>query len=126
MSKYSSLKEYLKELPRGEWNAAFADVERILGRKLPKSAYEYPAWWANNPTGHSHSRAWVEAGWKTAGVDIANQRLTFQRMDIPSGSVFEVKEPVQAWGFMCGSVRVLNEHDLTQPIGEAWDADQSL
>ena len=56
MSKYDPLTSFLVAKAGREIRLSFAEIERILGFKLPKSAYEHEAWWSNNPTGHSHAR----------------------------------------------------------------------
>lgn len=80
MSKYNSLKEHLGTLHSNEWRASFKDIEDILGFKLPASAYEYQAWWANQSgSGHTQSAAWQEAGWKTEDLDLAKRTVKFVR-----------------------------------------------
>lgn len=65
MGKYAPLYEHLTNLTARSAPMTFAAVEAVLGFKLPQSAREYPAWWANEPpetTRHRHSRAWTLAG----------------------------------------------------------------
>jgi plasmid maintenance system killer protein len=57
---------------------AFAEVERIIGAKLPASAHEYDAWW--RATDHSQASAWLSVGWKVAHVSRTRQRVTFERI----------------------------------------------
>jgi len=119
MSKYSPLQEHLQDLTVREWNASFADVEKLINGILPKSAYEHQAWWSNNPTGHSHARSWVEAGWKTEDVNMSARRLVFRRLDaVIENSMAESMPPL--WGYMRGTVTVLNDADLTEPFNEEW------
>jgi hypothetical protein len=99
---------------------SFAEIERVLGFKLPKSAYEYEAWWSNNPTGHSHSRAWIEAGWRTEAVDLSGRKVTFQRAQQPGPSASKT----DPWGCMADSIMLLPDVDLTVPSGETWNAEQ--
>jgi CBS domain-containing protein len=56
----------------------FQEVERILGKELPRSAHEYRAWWANDPT-KPQSAAWLEEGWRTTSLSMTERRLTFVR-----------------------------------------------
>jgi hypothetical protein len=80
MSKYQNLSTYLNGLKSERWVASFADIERILGFELPKSARSYPAWWSNQAgDGHSQSGSWQSVGWRTSEIDLANERLTFVR-----------------------------------------------
>ena len=77
-NKYGLLRQHLDNLNRDEWQASFADIETIIGFNLPASARRHRPWWANDPT-HSHANAWLNAGWKTADVDIDTESLQFQR-----------------------------------------------
>ena len=87
--KYGRLSEYLSSLTSQEWRTSFAEIESILGFRLPASARRYSAWWANerceNGT-HSHARAWMNAGWETARVNLAGETLVFRRVGYRPGS----------------------------------------
>lgn len=81
MSKYRKLTEYLEALDRPRWTGTFAEIETILGFKLPKSAYSYPAWWANQAgEGHSHCAAWKSIGWRTESLDLSKRQVSFSRL----------------------------------------------
>lgn len=70
--KYTPLEQYLRNLPvtQKEVTLSFEQIERILNDKLPPSAYQYQAWWANQKEGsHVEAFAWMDAGWL---VDIVN------------------------------------------------------
>lgn len=56
----------------------FQEIERILGKELPRSAHEYRAWWANDPT-KPQCAAWLEEGWRTTSLSMTERRLTFVR-----------------------------------------------
>lgn len=92
MSRYQPLADYLRTLDAPRWNASFADIEAILGRELPPSAYQYPAWWANQSGGHSQTVGWRDAGWKTTDLDLARKRVSFRREDAVRASPM-VAEP---------------------------------
>ncbi len=78
MSKYENLCFHLASLDKSTWHASFEQIENILRFPLPKSAYTYPAWWANQTgEGHTQSSAWQNAGWKTSDLDLQNQKVTF-------------------------------------------------
>jgi hypothetical protein len=80
MSSYQPLADFLSTQKTDRCEATFAQVERILGRALPKSAYSYNAWWANQTgRGHSQTRGWRSVGWKTAAVDLERKRVSFER-----------------------------------------------
>lgn len=59
---------------------SFEDIERILEKQLPRSAYEYRAWWTNDPT-KPQSAAWLEEGWRAMAINMSERRLTFVRTD---------------------------------------------
>jgi hypothetical protein len=120
MSKYEALPQFLASTRGSMRRLSFSEIERVLGFKLPKSAYEYEAWWSNNPTGHSHSRAWTEAGWRTEAVDLSGRKVTFQRVRQPASSS-QKKDP---WGCMADSITLLPDIDLTAPNGETWNAEE--
>jgi CBS domain-containing protein len=56
----------------------FQDIETILKKELPRSAFEYRAWWSNDPT-KPQSAAWLDEGWRTMSISMAERRLTFAR-----------------------------------------------
>ena len=121
MSKYESLPQFLASAHSATKRLSFAEIERVLGFKLPKSAYEHEAWWSNNATGHSHARVWLEAGWRTQDVVLATRKVTFQRA---------VQTPVtpspkgDPWGCMAGTVTIMPGVDLTAPTGDTWNAEE--
>jgi hypothetical protein len=120
MSKYESLPQFLAGAPGSQKRLSFGEIERILGFKLPKSAYEHEAWWSNNATGHSHARAWLNAGWRTQDVDISGRKVTFRRAEEPTP-----RSPKgDPWGCMVGTVTIMPGVDLTEPTGETWDAEE--
>ena len=73
--------------PLGEWLAGRADrrvtvslaqLQTVLGRALPASARVHRAWWGNNDRS-PQARAWLSAGWRVAGVNLAGGQVTFER-----------------------------------------------
>lgn len=81
MSKYDPLRHHLFKAQGNRWVASFSDIEAVLGFRLPDSARKYPAWWANESGNgnHSHARAWLNTGWKTAELDLSRDQVTFAR-----------------------------------------------
>ena len=57
----------------------FADVERIIQWRLPRSARRHRAWWANTRM-HVQAVAWLEAGWVVEAVDLAAETVRFVRL----------------------------------------------
>jgi hypothetical protein len=99
VSKYEALPQFLSRVEGATYRMRFGEMEKILGFKLPKSAYKHEAWWSNNDTGHSHARAWLKSGWRTEAVDLAGRKVTFRRSAesrLPAG-VSKRRDP---WGCM--------------------------
>ena len=123
MSKYEPLPQFLGSVGGRLHRMSFAEIERVLGFKLPKSAYQHEAWWSNNATGHSHARAWLKFGWRTEAVDLAGRKVTFQRSAQPdSGGEPQTKR--DPWGCMAGTITVMPGIDLTAPTGDRWNAEE--
>lgn len=122
MSKYEPLQQFLASVGGGAHRMSFSEIERILGFKLPKSAYEHEAWWSNNATGHSHARAWLKFGWRTEAVDLAARKVTFQRGSLPPHPRPSQKR--DPWGCMAGTVTFVPDVDLTAPAGDKWNAEE--
>ena len=81
--KYTPLEHYLRDLPANQKEVAlsFEQIERIISAKLPPSAYEYQAWWANEKEGnHVNTRAWANAGWKVESVDFNRKQVRLVRV----------------------------------------------
>jgi len=77
VSKYDSLRVFLEQQSKPHIRLSFKDIERIIGSKLPKSAYTYRAWWANDRT-HTHAlNGWLAAGYKVKYVDLEREVVEF-------------------------------------------------
>jgi hypothetical protein len=122
LSKYEPLPQFLSNKAGSVHRISFEQIERVLGFKLPKSAYEHEAWWSNNDTGHSHARVWLSAGWRTQDVDLAARKVTFQRDARPQESQQPQKR--DPWGCMANTVTIMPGTDLTAPSGERWNAEE--
>lgn len=77
---YAKLSAHLAEQPATVTSrlVTFQDIEGILGKELPRSAFDYRAWWANDPT-KPQSGAWLDEGWRASSISMMDQRLTFVR-----------------------------------------------
>ena len=47
---------------------SFEKIEFLISRKLPQSAYQYQAWWANGENSHVHANIWQDTGYKVDEV----------------------------------------------------------
>ncbi len=86
MAIYEPLGRYLKRNAASRIPMTFREVEGVIGRKLPASAYRHRPWWANEERGHSHAKAWLQAGYATEQVDMAGRKLVFVRSRAPARS----------------------------------------
>ena len=75
-SKYQPLYQFLANLAESERPMTFTEVEQVLDSRLPRSAHQYQAWWANDKT-HTQAQAWLDAGWKTAKANLIEESVVF-------------------------------------------------
>jgi hypothetical protein len=133
---YDPLQKYLANQHHSEIPITFAEVERVLHRSLPQSAFDHRPWWANEARGHVHAKAWLNAGYETTQVDMAGKKLVFKRMKsssvVPSSarpapgmeepqSAFksaEEKKPRRSplFGALKGTFTIEPGWDLTNPM----------
>jgi len=80
-SRYARLGVRLQGMPSDSRSILFkfAQLEDIIGEPLPTSARQHRSWWANIATGQSHSREWLDLGWRVATVDIGSEVVEFAR-----------------------------------------------
>ncbi len=79
MSKYDRLGDYLRGWGKEQLPLSFAEIERIVGHKLPKSQ-NHPAWWSNSISNNVMTQVWLDAGYRTEQVDVAGRKVVFRRV----------------------------------------------
>ncbi len=79
-SRYAPLHDHLKGVAKDKktYELSFDEIATIMGAKLPQSAYDHRAWWANTES-HSQALAWISAGWKVDKVDLEGQLIHLVR-----------------------------------------------
>lgn len=79
MYAYQSLESHLNTRSESSVRMTYAEIERVLGRKLPPSAYgdKKRQWWANTES-HSQALAWLRSNRK-AKLDVRNEQVEFVR-----------------------------------------------
>ena len=138
MPKYAPLADHLRGSGQEALPMTFADIEQIIGAKLPQSAFTHRAWWSNNPTNNVMTRVWLEAGYTTAEVDMAAHTLVFRKAAqygpaAKSGSgelrdvaaapaAAEVDSFSLVFGALKGTVTIKPGTDLTAPVEADWEA----
>ncbi|MEE9453579.1 MAG: hypothetical protein V3V13_04255 [Paracoccaceae bacterium] len=70
-TKYEPLENYLEKKGFSQIPMTFSDIETIIENSLPPSARKHRAWWSNKPSNSVITYAWLNAGYKTAQVDLA-------------------------------------------------------
>ncbi len=79
--KYEALGDYLKaRATQNEVRLSFAEIEAIIGAKLPPSAYDHRPWWSNNPSNNVMTRVWRDAGFESEHVDMEGRKLVFRNV----------------------------------------------
>jgi hypothetical protein len=125
--KYETLRTFLASQRQSHLRMSFDEVAKAAGTKLPASAYRYPAWWANDPSGgHVQASAWLDAGFRAEQVDLAAKRVVFVRVKAGAQGVREMPEafdrqsgrkveqhPLVGW--MKGTFTIEPGYDLTKP-----------
>lgn len=77
MDKYVDLVDYLKRETRDDFYLGLEEIEEIIGQPLPKSAYNYPAYWFPSDT-HYSANLIAECGFRIS-TDLKNKRLRLIR-----------------------------------------------
>ena len=124
MGKYSRLGDFLKAQRAKEVPLSFAEIERIIGGKLPPNSPQYPAWWSNNPSNNVMTKVWLSAGFRTEQVDVKSRKVVFRRIEqksepsTPSPAKKGARHPL--FGALKGLVRIPPGVDLTEPADPEW------
>lgn len=130
MTKYAPLGDYLRKQRGSEIRMTFAQIERAIGGKLPRSQY-HRAWWSNNPWNNVMTKVWLDAGFVTEQVDIEGRKLVFRRVAKEGTPMRQFGEAPQKegqfgsgrhplFGALKGLVRIPAGIDLTEPADPEW------
>lgn len=128
MSSYAPLTRHLAAQQADLVRLSFAEIETILGRKLPRSAATSRAFWSNNASNNVMTRAWLAAGFQSEQVDLPGQMLVFRRAneEATMTGFNEAKVPFESeakdgtdklalFGWMKGTITFAPGVDLTEP-----------
>jgi hypothetical protein len=124
-SKYAPLAAYLRAQRRDRVRMSFAEIERVIGAKLPPSAATHRAWWSNNPLNNVMTKAWLDGGFESEQVDLGGRKLVFRRVsDVEHSAGAETlggsSAKLALFGWMSGTV--VSTADLTEPADPDWGA----
>jgi hypothetical protein len=127
MAKYSALADYLRAQKSDEVPMTFAQVERIVGGKLPAS-HRYRSWWSNNSFNSVMTKAWLDAGFESTNVNMKSRTLVFRKIDQKNSRdcvddaskrpAVSKRHPL--FGALKGLIRVAPGTDLTEPADPEW------
>jgi hypothetical protein len=124
MGKYARLGEFLQSQHAKEVPMTFAEIERIIGAKLPPNSPQYPAWWSNNPMNNVMTKVWLAAGFRTEQVDTKARKVVFRRMEQnaaeATGPQGDKAGHHPMFGALKGSVYIPEDVDLTEPADPDW------
>jgi hypothetical protein len=126
MGKYEPLTEFLRKQAANEIQMTFAQIERVIGTKLPPKAQKHRAWWSNSPSNSVMTKAWLEAGFRSEQVDMEGSKLVFRKTVSPLSSDSSAavsgepskRHPLIGW--MKGTVHIPSGVDLTEPADPEW------
>lgn len=126
MGKYEPLSEFLRRQTSDEVQMTFAQIERVLGTKLPPKAQHQRAWWSNNPNNNVMTQAWLDAGFRSEQVDVEGRKVVFRKSlrqkqkasPESKSNVASGRHPLFGW--MKGTVTIAPGVDLTQPAMPEW------
>ncbi|HAQ36444.1 MAG: hypothetical protein CMF74_03430 [Maricaulis sp.] len=122
--KYEPLQNFLRRQKYDSVPMTFAQIEQLIGAHLPPSARKHRPWWSNNPSNSVITHAWLNAGYRTAQVDMAGERLVFRKAVVGERKALTAAAtpPGKLFGVLKGHIRIDSDEALMAPVGESWDA----
>lgn len=129
-SKYEPLYQLLISSGKDEITLSFTKIERLIGDKLPESAYKR-SWWSNRKTGLQAS-TWIEAGYQVEDLDLTEKRITFRKPIIThsvqhdeTGTVIWTAELIKALRQYMGlsQAKFAEEIGVRQQTVSEWEQD---
>lgn len=80
-SIYEPLHERLRTENGPSLRLTFSEIESILGKPLPRSAYTFTAWWSTLNRPGPQAKAWMSAGYRVR-VSMKHRIVEFYRSDV--------------------------------------------
>ena len=75
MSKFNAVRDLLQN-STDVVEISMQDLSNVALGGLPRSAYNWEAWWSNNDDTHTQSRSWGDAGYD-AHPDLSKRTVRF-------------------------------------------------
>jgi DNA-binding transcriptional regulator YiaG len=82
-NKYQPLFHHLRQQGDDEVTLSFAEIEVLLGTKLPPSGRTSRGWWSNRTKGAHQATAWIEAGYRVTRINLEAEQVTFRKRRVP-------------------------------------------
>ena len=79
--KFENLHRYFSQLREDNLTMTFEEIESIIGERLKKSAYKYPAYWYDSKT-HILPKCWNQNGYKMEGLNLKERKVSFIKNDL--------------------------------------------
>jgi hypothetical protein len=117
MGKYEPLTKFLQAQHADRIEMTFAEIQKVIGTKLPSSAKLYRAWWSNNPSNSVMTAAWRDAGFRSEQVDM---NASVDDKNRPSMDTSPGAPARSLYGWLEGTVRLAPGVDLTRPADPQW------
>ncbi|MEZ4708851.1 MAG: helix-turn-helix domain-containing protein [Caldilineaceae bacterium] len=105
-SKYYPLYIYLRQSGQDELTLTLADIETLIGERLPETAQSQRSWWSNRSRGAVQAAAWMGAGYHVEGMDFAAGRITFRK----PGKIYSVQREGNAILWNADMIKALRYH----------------
>ena len=93
MARYDKLKHFLQNAKGTDVEMTFAQIEGVLGRALPPSAFVHRAWWSNNSDNNVMTKAWLAAGYQSSDVNMGGRTVTFECVGLLNAVAPAVHKP---------------------------------
>jgi hypothetical protein len=130
MGKYEPLTAFLRRQKADEVRLTFAQIEHVIGAKLPPKAQLHRAWWSNSGSNNVMTKAWLVAGFRSEQVDIEGRQLVFRRRASPasaqgatkpgSGVPSGIRKRHPLIGALKGWITIAPGTDLAEPADPEW------
>ncbi len=91
---YSPFASFIKSQKNDSITCTFSQIEQILGKSMPSSAYKHLAWWSNSPT-HPLMKEILSAGWMSKKANLKNKTISFYKDSSSKQKLANIKKGVK-------------------------------
>jgi DNA-binding transcriptional regulator YiaG len=111
-SKYYRLFQQLQASDRLEVTLSIDQIATLIDGELSPNARAKRAWWSNRDSPSAvQARAWIQAGYHTATIDLSHQTITFRHFQ----TEYKIQKQDGAVVWNHAAIKALRKHlDLTQ------------